>query len=64
MLRSSVYLQRLKFAMHNVFIYESYVCKCFAKLLNSQGMEFANISENKVLANKSELTVVCGDENL
>ena len=35
-----------------------YIYKYFAVMLNSRAVKIANISENKVLANNSELTVV------
>ena len=35
-----------------------YVHKSFAGMLNWQAIKFVNISENKVLANTGELTVV------
>ena len=43
--------------MHDVFLFKFYICKHFARMLNSRGIKFANISENKVLANNSEFTV-------
>ena len=36
------------------------MCKYFARMLNSQGIKFANISESKVLMDKSEFTVSTG----
>ena len=44
--------------MHDVFLFKFYyLCKHFARILNSRGIKFMNISENKVLANNSEFTV-------
>ena len=44
--------------MHDVFLFKFYyLCKHFARILNSRGIKFMNISENKVLTNNSEFTV-------
>ena len=43
-----------------VFLFVLYINRHFARMLNSRAIEFVNISENKVLANKSELTVTNG----
>ena len=51
--------RKLKFAMHDAFLFKFYICKHFAKMLNSRGIKFANISKNKVLVNKNEFTVFC-----
>ena len=50
--------RRFEFAMHYIFLCERYIQKHFARTLNSQAINFANISENKVLANNREFTVV------
>ena len=47
----------LKSARHCVFLLEFYICIHFTRTLNSRGFKFANISENKVLANNSESTI-------
>ena len=43
--------------MHYIFLCELYIRKLFARMLNSRAIKFANISENKVLANNIEFTV-------
>ena len=40
--------------MHNVFLCKFYQSKCFARMLNSRVIKFANISENKEIANNTE----------
>ena len=42
-------------AMHNAFLCKLHTYLYFTRMLNSRGIKFANISENKVLANDSEL---------
>ena len=39
-----------------------YICKYFMRMLNSRGIKFANISENKVLANNSEFTEIIHEQ--
>ena len=46
-----------KFVMH-IFLCKFYAFKCVAWMLNFQTSKFANITENKVLGNNSEFTVV------
>ena len=43
--------------MNDVFLCKLCMCKYFTSMLNSQEIEIANISENKVLVNNSEFTV-------
>ena len=43
--------------MHDVFLFKFCIHKYFVRMLNSRGIRFENISENKVLANNSEFTV-------
>ena len=45
--RPTTGLQRLKFATHDVFLFKFFIWKCFARILNSQGPKFANISKDK-----------------
>ena len=51
--------QRLKFMMFDIFLCQFYMCKCFLRMLNLQVIDFTNISENRMLANNSELTFCC-----
>ena len=44
--------------MYHIFLCKLYIQKHFARMLNSSELKFANISENKVLANNSEFTVL------
>ena len=50
-------------AMLDAFLCKHHILKCFARMLNSRDSKFANISENKVLANKSESAVPFGVNN-
>ena len=51
-----LFLQRFKFAMHYIFLCKLYIRKHFERMLNLRAIKFANISENKVLANNNEFT--------
>ena len=44
--------------MHDIFLCDLYIPKHFGRMLNSLGFKFMNISENKVLVNNSEFTVL------
>ena len=45
------YLQLFKFAIHDTFFCKLHTCTYFTRMLNSQGIKYANISESTVLAN-------------
>ena len=52
-----IYSRTFKFAMHYTFSCKLYIIYTYcAGLLNSRAIKIANISENEVLANYSELT--------
>ena len=44
--------------MNELFLCKFCINKCFARICNLRGIKFANISENKVIANNSAFTEV------
>ena len=50
--------RRLIFAVNDIFLCKFGINKCCARILYSRGIKLANISENEVLANNSECTVL------
>ena len=50
--------------MHDTVLCKLYIRRYFVGILNSRAVKFAIISENKVLTNNSEFTVIYGHKKI